>query len=106
VQAQAAMLNQPPVVLPGLAGSVDVPVAIDSKGVSLEVLKRAEKSDELVIRLVETKGRRSKATLTVSGASELVETNLMEWTDEGHTPCTEPVELVLKPFEIRTYKLV
>jgi alpha-mannosidase len=106
VQAQAAMLNQPPVVLPGLAGSADVPVAIDSKGVSLEVLKRAEKSDELVVRLVETKGRRSTATLTVSGASELVETNLMEWTDGGHTPCTEPVELVLKPFEIRTYKLV
>ena len=106
VQAQAAMLNQPPVLLPGLAGAADLPVRIASKGVTLEVLKRAEKGDELVVRLVETKGRRSAATLTVAGARELVETNLLEWTDEGRTPCAEPVELVLRPFEIRTYKVV
>jgi len=106
VQAQAAMLNQPPVLLPGLAGSVVLPATIASKGVSLEVLKRAEKGDEQIIRLVETKGRRSPATLTVTGASELVETNLLEWTEGERIACATPVELILKPFEIRTYKLV
>ena len=105
VQQQAAMLNQPPVVLPGLAGSAVLPISIASDGVSLKVLKRAEKGNEWVIRLVEIKGRRSPATLTVASATELVETNLLEWTEESRTPCTTPVELILKPFEIRTYKL-
>ena len=38
-------------------------------------------------------------------SAALVETDLMEWTDGDRISCDGDVELVLGPFEIRTYKI-
>ena len=107
VMAEAAMLNQKPVVLEGYrTGNAVPPCTLKSDGISLEVVKKAEKEDCLVIRLVETRGRISTGALTVADrTATLVETNLMEWTEEGETSCAQDIELTLKPFEIRTYKI-
>ncbi len=107
VLTEAAQLNVPPILLDGFkAGSVAAPVRVEGDGVSLEVLKKAEKDECRVIRLVETRGVHSDCTLHVadSGAT-LVETNIIEWQDGDTLACTKPVELTLKPFEIRTFKL-
>ncbi len=109
VMAEAAMLNQPPAAFPGLAvGQARVPCrVVVGDGVSLEVLKRAEKEDCRIVRLVETQGRASRATLSLPGATALVETDLMEWHDGQETVVANGLsEVVLQPFEIRTYKLV
>ena len=104
VMQEAACLNRAPAVLPG-KGTFALPCRVaGGEGVSLEVVKKAEKSDALVIRVVETDGRRSTAVLDFARGTKLVETNLLEWTEEGELPIVDgSVELTLRPFEIRTF---
>lgn len=103
---EAALLNRPPRVIDGAAADIQPPVAIESDAVSLEVLKKAEKENCLVVRLVETKGADSKAILSLRNAERAVETDLLEWTDgAAHVATNGKIELTLKPFEIRTLKL-
>ena len=108
VVAESAMLNQRPVVLDGYtACDASLPCRLESDGISLEVVKKAEKEDCIVLRLVETRGCTSSGTLVVgNGKTRLVETNLMEWTEEGELSCEGGVEITLKPFEIRTFKIL
>ncbi len=105
VMAESAMLNRPPVVVAGRAASVQAPFAVESASVSLEVVKRAEKSDRLVIRLAETSGNPGSAVVRTTLAADLamVETNLMEWTSQEEFRFTDgALKLQLKPFEIKT----
>lgn len=104
VMQEAACLNRAPAVLSG-KGTFALPCRVaGGEGVSLEVVKKAEKSDALVIRVVETDGRRSTAVLDFARGTKLVETNLLEWTEEGELPIVDgSVELTLRPFEIRTF---
>ena len=105
---QAAMLNQPPMFFDGYSqNNIKLPCKLEAKAITLEVLKKAEKEESLIIRLVETYGRFSTGILNITDpAMQLVETNLMEWTDGESTSCDKPIEISLKPFEIRTYKLI
>ena len=108
VMQEAACLNREPLVLPGRAGKQVFPVALTGgAGVTLEVLKKALKSDDLVIRLVETDGGNSRAVLRVPAGAKLVETNLVEWSAEAEY-CAQDgeIEIGMKPFEIRTFKVV
>ena len=107
VWSEAVQLNRAPILLPGRAAKVAAPFSVSGGSVSLEVVKKAEKSDDLVIRLVETAGSATAATLrtTLSGV-KLVETNLIEWEELGSFEFRgDAVELEFKPFEIRTFKV-
>ncbi len=107
VMAEAAMLNQPPVAINGRAARAGtaLPCTLEGEGLSLEVLKKAEREECLVLRLVETRGCRSQGVLTLPAGAELVETDLMEWNDGAVHRDAQRVEVELTPFEIRTYKL-
>ncbi|MDT8389339.1 MAG: glycoside hydrolase family 38 C-terminal domain-containing protein [Lentisphaeria bacterium] len=107
VQEQAIQLNQPPAVFVGhKAGAATVPVTVSGKGASLEVLKKAEKEDCLVIRLVERLGCETTATVDLTDATAtLVETNLLEWKNLQDLGSGR-VEVAMKPFEIRTFKIL
>ena len=43
--------------------------------------------------------------LLADPSAKLVPTNLIEWEDSDAIDCAQPVALVFKPFEIRTYKI-
>lgn len=104
----AAILNQPPLRFDGFGNKdAGLPCEMESDNVSLETIKKAEKEDCLVIRVVETKGQRSKATICFrSPVKKLIKTNMIEWTDEGEEAIVNgSLSIELKPFEIRTYKL-
>jgi len=106
VMAEAACLNQGVLSFAGKAiGKAVVPVSFDSEGISMEVLKKAEKSETRVIRLVETKGRRSKGTLKFSTSAKYEEVDMMEWNVIGETGSGASLDVTLKPFEIRTYRI-
>jgi alpha-mannosidase len=107
VIAEAALLNQPPIRFDGCHGdAAQMPIRLDGDGVSLEVVKRAEKEECLVLRIIETHGCRSAAVLYVDPPwRQLISTNLIEWTDGPARDIAGPVALTLDPFEIRTYKL-
>ena len=107
VMAEASQLNQSPALFAGRKqGHAVVPVEAKGEGVALEVLKKAEKEDCLVIRLVERRGCETTATVTLADpAASLVETDLLEW-NEIATLGGPAVEIPMKPFEIRTFKIL
>ena len=86
--------------------AVAAPLPVSVSGpVEFAVLKRAEKEDALVVRLVEQRGVRCEARVAVApGAGRLVETNLMEWDDLGEIDTSKPLEFA--PFAMRTFKIV
>jgi alpha-mannosidase len=106
VQAEATQLNQPAACFAGYRqGDVSVPVQVGGNGVGLEVLKKAEKEECLVVRLVEKLGCETTAEVTLSDPkARLVETNLMEWTEEAQLGAGT-IQIPMQPFEIRTFKV-
>ncbi len=108
VQESAAALNRVPLSFPGFTlPEISSPVRLKGQGVILSALKKAEKEESLVIRLVENKGEFSKITLELSGKNAiLIETNLIEWENGAEFIAENGrVELKFSPFEIRTFKL-
>jgi alpha-mannosidase len=107
VMAQAAQLNQPPALLAGFAaGDIAPPVTVSGAGVDLAVVKKAEKSDYTIVRLVETRGCRTTAEVTLADKrSQLVEVDLMEWNELAEFGAGKAV-VEMAPFEIRTFKVV
>ena len=107
VQLHAQWLNHPPVAFDGFGwGDAQVPLRIESDTVRLEAFKKAEKEDSYIVRLVERGGRHGRAVLSPHGGqAELVETNLLEWTDGEAIDFAGPVELEFSPFQIRSFKL-
>ena len=103
---EAACLNREPLRLKGRLDIVPPVKILQSNGVSLEVVKKAEKENCIVIRLVETEGSSSQIELATK-AAKFVETDLMEWNELAELKTdTGRIMLKLKPFEIRTFKLV
>ncbi|MCQ2402591.1 MAG: glycosyl hydrolase-related protein [Lentisphaeria bacterium] len=110
VYTDAAQLNREPWGFEGQeAAKVTVPVTVEGEGVSLEVLKRAEKSDDLVVRIVETRGRHAQGALKLrkgAGLSKVKLTNAIEWTDGGEVQGVDgEYPFALAPFQILTLKL-
>lgn len=104
VMAEAARLNRPPLLLPGLAGKLSSPIHLEAKNVVLAAFKKAEKEECRIIRLVEIAGQYSEARLYTR--KKLIETDLLEWND-GETIKTQndEIKLKFKPFEIKTFKI-
>ena len=102
--AEAARLNRPPLLLPGLAGKLSSPIHLEAKNVVLAAFKKAEKEECRIIRLVEIAGQYSEARLHTR--KKLIETDLLEWND-GETIKTQndEIKLKFKPFEIKTFKI-
>ena len=104
---EAGRLNQPPVQFAGRAVPTQaIPTSLaGDQGVELSVVKRAEKAEQVVIRLVETRGMRSSTTVRLAKPGRLVACDLLEWHDGESSAAASEHRLELAPFEIRTYKL-
>lgn len=105
VRSQSTQLNVPPVRFDGRFQSLELPVTLESETVEIGSLKRGEKDDCRILRLAETAGMGDAVKLQLADGLHLVETNLLEWTEEGERG-SGSVSLDFKPFEIRTFKLV
>ena len=106
VRVEAAKLNRPALAVSGVAATAVSPVALDAETVALSILKKAEKEDCLIVRLVELAGRTSPAVLALPAGKTLTETNLLEWTEgETFVPEGGKVALKLRPYEIKTLKV-
>ena len=108
VMREAWMLNQPPVRFEGLKmkDSQILPFALSGQLVHLEAVKKAEKEDCLIIRLVEARGMKSHTYLNFfQKPLRIVQTNLIEWDDEQEIKPDQLIRLDFEPFEIKTLKL-
>lgn len=105
---EAYCFNRPPLLFPGFASEdAALPCHLESQGINLEVIKKAEKEACLVIRLVESLGRSSSGILRLRKPwNKIRETNLIEWEDGKPLKLEDhELALTLKPFEIKTLKL-
>ena len=107
VLKEASMLNIKPMIFENKSSDKKfTPVILQGDGLSLEVVKRAEKDDSIIIRVVETKGCYSTGTVElVDKSAKIAETDMMEWNDKQVITSNEPIAIKLKPFEIRTYRI-
>jgi len=103
VIAEAEAFNLPLTVVPGCGhGRV---LTIDRPGVSVEAVKRADRSDHVVVRICEVWGSRGQARLNLNlpiaaaWRTDLLERDLAELPLDGHS-----VTLELRPFELVTLK--
>lgn len=102
---EAARFNQGLLQFVGVAAAGrKFPIQLTGEGLSLEVVKKGEKEDCHILRIVETKGGNATGTLICNGGT-IQETDLMEWQDGPTQSCREPLTLKLGRFEIRTFKL-
>ncbi|WP_338589955.1 alpha-mannosidase [Paenibacillus sp. Y5S-9] len=81
--------------------------SVDQDNVVLEVIKKAENNDDMIIRLYEAHGRRSRASLqlpegagTTAYACDLLENNEVECTVENGR-----ISFDIKPYEILTFRI-
>ncbi|MFZ5516922.1 MAG: alpha-mannosidase [Candidatus Zhuqueibacterota bacterium] len=107
VWAEALQLNQPPACYPGYAGAgITLPFTIGHRDIIVEVVKKAEREDALILRCYEPRGRSVTARLTLLHSNATVfETDLMEQKDTMLERNAGQVALTFGPFEIKTLKL-
>ena len=105
VMREAATLNRSLLIADGFdAGTAKMPFRLESDHIVMDVVKREEKGDALIIRLIETAGGCSEGILHLNQAPAAVyETDLMEWnTIRQFDSVDTALSLTLNPFEIRT----
>lgn len=100
-----ALLNCRAIVLDGVMNA-EVPLRIvENNGVELAAVKKAEKGNEIIVRLTESNGKNSSVKLHVN-ADEIYLTNLIEWEKGENIPVENGIiELAFTPFEIKTLVL-
>ena len=105
---EAEQLNMPVITLDGYEKKdFSFPFSFKSDTVSLCVLKKAEKDDSLVIRLVETRKRKGRCIIKFNyGKVFLVETDLLERNEIKRAGPGKVFKITFKPFEIRTFKII
>jgi len=81
-------------------------LGVDGEGVTLEAVKRAEASDDLIVRLVERHGADTSAVVTTDDAFEsAADCNLLEESFVTLPASDATVRLDMRPYEIRTIRL-
>ena len=80
-------------------------VNVNKENIIIEVIKKAEDSDHLVVRMYEFHNKRTKATLEFfKDIEEIRECNLIERDLEELKAQGNKVDFEIKPFEIKTFK--
>ena len=79
---------------------------VNKDNVMIEVIKKAEDSDDLIIRLYEFHNKRSNVDLTFfKNIEKAVECNLLEKDIEDINISGNNINFTIKPFEIKTFKV-
>jgi alpha-mannosidase len=108
---RAYELNCPLIAFPTESHTGDLPksasfVRLDEKHVVIDTVKKAEDSDDIIIRLYEAYGQRGKVKLTFGPKPEKIsECNLMEEDDVSVDIEDNSLSFYIKPYEIRTFKV-
>lgn len=102
---EANRLNLPAQVVSGAFCDERRIVSVDNKGVQIDVVKKAEDEDCLIVRMHECRGGRQEVSLASDYlVQSIVPCNLLEH-DCGEKVEGASVSFVMKPFEIKSFKL-
>lgn len=102
----ARELNHPLLVLDGTAPQLPSIVTISTPSVIVDSIKKAEDTDEVIIRMHEAHGQAVKTTLTFGlRADAVMECDLMEQDLAAHKIAKSKLPLKFSPFEIKTIRV-
>jgi alpha-mannosidase len=81
-------------------------VSVDKSNVIIDTVKKAEDSDDVIIRVYEAYGQRGKVTMNFKfNPEKALECNLMEENDQRMFVKDKSIAFYIKPYEIRTFKV-
>lgn len=104
-------LNVPPVVVlqnqnEGEAAGTEFLIC-DAKNCFIEVLKEAEDQNGTIVRIYENRNRHTRTKISLPKyVKQIYECNLMEKNERELEIQEHIVEVVLKPYEIKTYRIL
>ncbi len=112
---EAAQLNDPLLAVPltgempssgeGLPPTLGL-VSCDAAHVVIDTVKRAEDSDDLIVRVYEAYNQRGPVTLTFAQQLDAAwECNLMEEDETAMVPMGNRLSFDIKPYQIRTFRV-
>jgi alpha-mannosidase len=108
---EALDLNCPVIAVPVSSHAGSLPaehsmLELKGEAVTLEAVKKAEDSEDLVVRVVERHGATGQAALRFATPLRHVrECNLLERDEKPIAFAGESVEITINPYEIRTFKV-
>ena len=105
---KAREFNNPLIPVENSIGNAFKPlVTINKKNIFVDAVKKAEDSDDIILRLHESHGDSSDATLVFGFKPKAAfECDLMEQDQKPLKPRTDKLQLKFKPFEIKTIRIV
>ncbi|MBI4427821.1 MAG: alpha-mannosidase [Ignavibacteriales bacterium] len=105
---QARMLNIPPLLFPrSVLKRECLPVSFSKRNIQMSCLKKAEESDDLILRLYENHGDTTDCAVTLGfPVKSIEECDLMENPLKALKFSKNKISLRFKPFEIKTLKLM
>ncbi|BAK81219.1 alpha-mannosidase [Candidatus Arthromitus sp. SFB-rat-Yit] len=90
-------------------GELDINLSlakVNKENIIIEVIKKAEDSEHLIIRLYEFHNKRTNASLKLAkNIKDVYECDLLENNLETIVPNKDTFEFEIKPFEIKTFKV-
>ena len=79
----------------------------DAKNCFIEVLKEAEDQNGTIVRIYENRNRHTRTKISLPKyVKQIYECNLMEKNERELEIQEHVVEVVLKPYEIKTYRIL
>ena len=106
---QAADLNQPCMVVNGgISGKESSFAGVDHRNVYLETIKAAEDGNGVILRMYEDENARTKFHVSLPGSdiAHVEECNCIEEKVKDMEICTDGFTDVIKPFEIKSYRVI
>ena len=88
----------------GVPADIEPPFTLSGEGIEVAAVKKADDDDGIVVRIYETRGRRTEAILSTSCAS-VAGVDLLERRPTSVVKTNGRVTLAFTPFEIKTLKL-
>ena len=99
---ESRLLNQKPILFDCVFSDIKSEIFLEGDGLEITVIKKAEKQDCWILRIIETHGRKSVGRLFLEGT--LSECDLMEWNETSdEIEVNKYYPLALNPFDIKTY---
>lgn len=105
---EAYALNQPAFAVPGGRETGEFSLArVSRRNVMLETVKRAENGNGFIVRMYEFENARTEAVLHWGfPILSCEEVNALEETVQAATPAGNDIPFVIKPYEIKTFRIV
>ncbi len=102
---EANRLNIPAQVVSGVFGDSRKVVTVSTDAVLIDVVKKAEDENCLIVRLHECRGGKSKVTMQSEyPVKRITPCNLLEH-NQGDAVEGNKIDFTIKPFEIKTFKM-